>query len=584
MAAAHLQAVLGYLEAFSRAASPENALAECERQFDLLQASLTETEFDCSSASEVLVLLDSAAAKLCLSEQQRRQLAQALPTATAEGKPSKPSTKRKRRDQQDFSYAFRYLTRSVWQQLQDPGLRDFKKLDVLSSYLASLGLRCPSEFTAQVVTWYFLLYGSDHVPMNDALAVHKQYLSVKNALQKHARLCPKLPDLPYVVALPSNVGDLDHAWRDRVFAQEAPAAAPFDDEEFRLNAVGVPARMSNKWVRLQLQTLKMRTGKTPVGPCVRSSSEMKFALPRCPSTMDCDSDESPLFLKERRRQPPAALLPPPPLQPSQHAQLQASRAEAMTGQPAATPAASGVPPLSVAEDSKATSSPSAGLLQVCSSEKQSLALPATPLQVSDRPCQPAMQVARGPETAPVLSGAAPATGSLAPDAAPQPGSSASVRGGPAAVLQQKGGEASGRSSVLNAALELQVAMGSKLPKLAAHALEEPKKSTPPTKGQSPKKKKNNKTKKESSATGKKSGKNPTSKPDPRAEAKNKGKSKKKTMEERQHFKPGSAAERAYRKACGVPSSLLQKYKKGCSKCRKRPGCTRSCWLLRHYQV
>ncbi|CAE7455838.1 unnamed protein product [Symbiodinium natans] len=523
MAAAHLQAVLGYLEAFSRAASPENALAECERQFDLLQASLTETEFDCSSASEVLVLLDSAAAKLCLSEQQRRQLAQALPTATAEGKPSKPSTKRKRRDQQDFSYAFRYLTRSVWQQLQDPGLRDFKKLDVLSSYLASLGLRCPSEFTAQVVTWYFLLYGSDHVPMNDALAVHKQYLSVKNALQKHARLCPKLPDLPYVVALPSNVGDLDHAWRDRVFAQEAPAAAPFDDEEFRLNAVGVPARMSNKWVRLQLQTLKMRTGKTPVGPCVRSSSEMKFALPRCPSTMDCDSDESPLFLKERRRQPPAALLPPPPLQPSQHAQLQASRAEAMTGQPAATPAASGVPPLSVAEDSKATSSPSAGLLQVCSSEKQSLALPATPLQVSDRPCQPAMlEVARGPETAPVLSGAAPATGSLAPDAAPQPGSSASVPGGPAAVLQQKGGEASGRSSVLNAALELQ--------------------------------------------------------------AKNKGKSKKKTMEERQHFKPGSAAERAYRKACGVPSSLLQKYKKGCSKCRKRPGCTRSCWLLRHYQV
>ena len=137
----------------------------------------------------------------------------------------------------------------------------------------------------------------------------------------------------------------------------------------------------------------------------------------------------------------------------------------MTGQPAATPAASGVPPLSVAEDSKATSSPSAGLLQVCSSEKQSLALPATPLQVSDRPCQPAMlEVARGPETAPVLSGAAPATGSLAPDAAPQPGSSASVHGGPAAVLQQKGGEASGRSSVLNAALELQVAMGSKLPK------------------------------------------------------------------------------------------------------------------------
>ena len=48
--------------------------------------------------------------------------------------------------------------------------------------------------------------------------------------------------------------------------------------------------------------------------------------------------------------------------------------------------------------------------------------------------------------------------------------------------------------------------------------------------------------------------------------------------------PGSQAEQDYRRACGVPLALLQRFAKGCSSCRDRPGCTPSCWRKRGFTV
>ena len=48
--------------------------------------------------------------------------------------------------------------------------------------------------------------------------------------------------------------------------------------------------------------------------------------------------------------------------------------------------------------------------------------------------------------------------------------------------------------------------------------------------------------------------------------------------------PGSQAEQDYRRACGVPLALLQRFAKGCASCRQRPGCTPSCWRKRGFTV
>ena len=163
MAAAHCEAVIAYLTAFAKAASPEKAASEKARQFEGLLDSFKQTDLEPGAATELLALLEQ---QTVFGPDQVQCLAEALADTAPESPRDKPTCKSKkdRRPLQDYSYVFRYCTPDLWTALQDPGLRDFKKLDLLAAHCAKLGLRCPSEFTAQVVTWYFLLYGSDHVP------------------------------------------------------------------------------------------------------------------------------------------------------------------------------------------------------------------------------------------------------------------------------------------------------------------------------------------------------------------------------------------------------------------------------------
>ena len=245
MAAAHCEAVIAYLTAFAKAASPEKAASEKARQFEGLLDSFKQTDLEPGAATELLALLEE---QTVFGPDQVQFLAEALADTAPESSRDKPTCKsqKDRRPLQDYSYVFRYCTPDLWTALQDPGLRDFKKLDLLAAHCAKLGLRCPSEFTAQVVTWYFLLYGSDHVPLHDAVAVHQQYLSVKSALQRHGRAAQIATSmLPHVKALPPNPSDLDPAWYSRCFDKAAPAIAPFEDTDLRMNALGVPARGSN---------------------------------------------------------------------------------------------------------------------------------------------------------------------------------------------------------------------------------------------------------------------------------------------------------------------------------------------------
>ena len=251
MAAAHCEAVIAYLTAFAKAAFPEKAASEKARQFEGLLDSFKQTDLEPGAATELLALLEE---QTVFGPDQVQSLAEALADTAPESSRDKPTCKsqKDRRPLQDYSYVFRYCTPDLWTALQDPGLRDFKKLDLLAAHCAKLGLRCPSEFTAQVVTWYFLLYGSDHVPLHDAVAVHQQYLSVKSALQRHGRAAQIATSmLPHVKALPPNPSDLDPAWYSRCFDKAAPAIAPFEDTDLRMNALGVPARGSNSWLRMQ---------------------------------------------------------------------------------------------------------------------------------------------------------------------------------------------------------------------------------------------------------------------------------------------------------------------------------------------
>ncbi|CAE7476749.1 unnamed protein product, partial [Symbiodinium pilosum] len=233
------------------AASPEKAASEKARQFEGLLDSFKQTDLEPGAATELLALLEQ---QTVFGPDQVQCLAEALADTAPESPRDKPTCKSKkdRRPLQDYSYVFRYCTPDLWTALQDPGLRDFKKLDLLAAHCAKLGLRCPSEFTAQVVTWYFLLYGSDHVPLHDAVAVHQQYLSVKSALQRHGRAAQiAMSMLPHLKALPPNPSDLDPAWYSHCFNKAAPAIAPFEDTDLRMNALGAPARGSNSWLRMQ---------------------------------------------------------------------------------------------------------------------------------------------------------------------------------------------------------------------------------------------------------------------------------------------------------------------------------------------
>ena len=47
---------------------------------------------------------------------------------------------------------------------------------------------------------------------------------------------------------------------------------------------------------------------------------------------------------------------------------------------------------------------------------------------------------------------------------------------------------------------------------------------------------------------------------------------------------GHQGDLALRRAAGIPTALLRKFASGCSRCRSRPFCTKSCWALRGYDL
>ena len=127
---------------------------------------------------------------------------------------------------QDWVALVNHLPQSVWEDMKDGSV------ETLVEFSARLGLRHPSEPTAQVMS-LMILFQSEGFDRCMGMAVeHKITLikTVKHALKQKNRLSP--PPLQFIPVLPKTPDDLRSKYRDvydAVFAAVAPAKSPLSE-------------------------------------------------------------------------------------------------------------------------------------------------------------------------------------------------------------------------------------------------------------------------------------------------------------------------------------------------------------------
>jgi len=127
---------------------------------------------------------------------------------------------------QDWVALVNHLPQSVWEDMKEGSV------EALVEFSARLGLRHPSEPTAQVMSLMILFQSEGFDWCMGMAAEHKITLirTVKNALKQKNRLMP--PPLHFITILPKTPDDLRSRYRDvydGVFAAVAPANSPLSE-------------------------------------------------------------------------------------------------------------------------------------------------------------------------------------------------------------------------------------------------------------------------------------------------------------------------------------------------------------------
>jgi len=148
-----------------------------------------------------------------------------------------------RRPLQDFSLLMHYVVPSVWGSLNDCSKTVNSKVEILSRFATSIGLRCPSEPTySAIVAIVDLVTGETNKTSEEkyqAFRAHKPRIKFCcDSVLSNAR--------PHVVALPADpTVFLTGEWGREAYATELPGACPFGYGDFVAHWKSIPLRVTN---------------------------------------------------------------------------------------------------------------------------------------------------------------------------------------------------------------------------------------------------------------------------------------------------------------------------------------------------
>ena len=171
---------------------------------------------------------------------------------------------------QDYSDFPAYLTQALWSRLQIAELQLTARLGSLCQFLLKLGLRNPTEGTAQAVTSlaYHLPGGPDQ-DKDSCTARHESFLAVKSLLRRHCQqAAPKPREWPYVLQLPTLWTEHPSQWRACAFGDARPGEPAVDPEAIRGFAGLIPMRKTHG---------DMRAAPKPAGDLRSTALQLLFA-------------------------------------------------------------------------------------------------------------------------------------------------------------------------------------------------------------------------------------------------------------------------------------------------------------------
>ena len=163
--------------------------------------------------------------------------------STTQSSNAQPEGRKKRRPLQDYVRMGHYLTDDIWQKLLSSGSMD-SKCEALFKHLSKLGLELPSEPTFGMSAT-LLLWSTP--ARHQQFQLHGNFLKLKKALQTHLKHSPKVD--VFIEELPADFDALPEKLRSLAFPSgAAPAKIPVDEGELFLVFNKIPQRNTKKVV------------------------------------------------------------------------------------------------------------------------------------------------------------------------------------------------------------------------------------------------------------------------------------------------------------------------------------------------
>ncbi len=202
--------------AFDRIRALGKYLKECEslENFDALRTEQCNSL--CQQIRDGAALdFDSGATLLALMQQEplwKEDHKQSLGTVIQEK--VQESTKRfgvtNRTQMQDYQHFPLYLTTREWRMVQQQGVHEVQKCNLMVERCIKLGCKCPSEDTMAMITTMCLL--GDPARFNDGLMLRSAYMNMKNCIKTALKAVGNQNEdkgLPFVRVLPPLPGAMN---------------------------------------------------------------------------------------------------------------------------------------------------------------------------------------------------------------------------------------------------------------------------------------------------------------------------------------------------------------------------------------
>lgn len=219
-----------------------------------------------------------------------------------------------RRTLQDYTQVLQFFSHAQWVFLQSEASSS-GKLSLILEHCASLGLRCPTETTAQRLTALFLTLTEGS--MAAKAMHHSQKLSVLRFVKKSFKEVAKGEPLAFVPALPAVPSELEAAFPELyqvVFKSSSPAACPLDMPAFMALCDGMAMRSSRRAPLLQVGSSDMSGGVAQIAKaCMEQMQQMQQMQLQTLAALGAPLHNSfgargwPAFTPDRARHPRLAL-------------------------------------------------------------------------------------------------------------------------------------------------------------------------------------------------------------------------------------------------------------------------------------